>query len=81
MDIINNNDLFEVEINYIKSYIKEIKVCQTFHLYNYLDPDNLQLKEIKQMINKNKENEENQKPASKPEKKKKTKDGKAKKKF
>ena len=58
LDIIDNNDLFEVEINNIKSYIPDLKVCQAFDLCNYLDPDNTKLKEIKMILEKEKENKE-----------------------
>ena len=58
LDIIRNNDLFEIEINSIKAYIPDIKICQTFDLCDYLDPHNTKLKEYKEMIEKEKENKE-----------------------
>ena len=58
LEIIDKNDLFDIEINNIKNYIPDLKVCQTFELCNYLDPDNIRLKEIKKMIEKDKENNE-----------------------
>ena len=57
LDIINDNDLFEMEINNIKLNIPNVKVSQTFCLCKFLDPDNFRLKEIKQMIEKEKEKE------------------------
>ena len=55
LDIINDNDLFEMEISNIRINIPSVKVSQTFELCKYLDPDNIRLKEIKQMIDKDKE--------------------------
>ena len=61
LDIINDDDLFEMEINNISLNIPNVKVSQTFELCKFLDPDNIKLKEIKQMIDKDKEtkNEDN----------------------
>ena len=55
LEIINDNDLFEMEINNIRINIPNVKVSQTFELCKFLDPDNIRLKEIKQMIDADKE--------------------------
>ena len=61
LDIINDNDLFEMEINNIKLNIPNVKVSQTFELCKFLDPDNIRLKKIKLMIEKEKEKEKEKK--------------------
>ena len=78
LEVINNNDLFEMEINNIKENMPDIKVCQAFKLCNYLDPNNIRLKDIEKLIEKDKEikekqipNKENPKKATGPKKKKK----------
>ena len=61
LDIINENELFEMEINNIKKNMPRVKVSQTFKMSEFLDPENVRLNEIKQMIEKDKEDKEKQK--------------------